>query len=747
MMPTRNQTPQFLQVACLVGLALALGIAGSLSAPPGPQFGLATEDTFTGNSLDKSKWDYRTGTRLDGYNLAGNVAVSNGVLHIYGRNETNVISGTTYNFTCGGIITKQSLGYGYYEIQAILNPSNLPGWHQSFWSMAVNEVDGFEIPSYTPTSVGLNLHYYPSTGHYGWGMNGTGAGFNYLLPADRDSSMTNHVYGWEYTPNGVNWFVDGMKVMSSTYPGPLEPAHVWITSVAYNEGGAGIVAPSDMQVDYFRFYTNSLGYGDALPSGTLVDITSATFTGTWATDANADNYNLLHNTRTATNNGNTATWTPSLASAGSYEVLAWNPSYFQNRTNPVISGARQAQFKVTASDGAHLAPPVDQIYGGQKWISLGTFPFNAGTGGTVRLTVTNSGSVSIHRAGAVVFRRITNAPATPSGLSAVPAPSHIALTWRAPVGWSSFNVKRSTTSGGPYTTLTNVIGFDWNDLTATNATAYFYIVSATNVFGESPKSTEVVAIPVPAPTYYAYYDFASGNSNGWVVYNGNWRVVADVSSPSGFVFEETNTLEALAYVAGSGWSNYTAAASLKMIDLGAAGGVMGRFVDINNFYLLRLAQGSGSLDLMKKNGGVYTYITSGSYVKWATPFDGELPASALYLRHVKGVRLENVRLAVEKPDARAFIAGDDIEGLTLQGVVASAPAPVPGLAKLADAKDVTEKDCRVECGTNVPVMVTPTADELRRLAELRTRSAELDREIQQKADEIDAAAKKNSTSK
>ena len=139
-------------------------------------------------------------------------------------------------------------------------------------------------------------------------------------------------------------------------------------------------------------------------------------------------------------------------------------------------------------------------------------------------------------------------------------------------------------------------------------------------------------------------------------------------------------------------------------------------------------------------------LESSNYVKWATPFDGELPASALYLRHVKGVLLENVRFTVEKPDARAFIAGDDVEGLTLKGVVARAPAPVPGLAKLADARSVTQKDCRVDCGAVVPVMVTPTQEELRRLAELRKRSAKLDREIQQKADQIDAGAKKDSKS-
>jgi hypothetical protein len=140
-------------------------------------------------------------------------------------------------------------------------------------------------------------------------------------------------------------------------------------------------------------------------------------------------------------------------------------------------------------------------------------------------------------------------------------------------------------------------------------------------------------------------------------------------------------------------------------------------------------------------------LESTNYMKWAVPFDGELPASALYLRHVKGVRLEKVRLAVEQPDARAFIAGDDVQGLTLHGVVGRAPAPVPGLAKLADARDVTEQDCRVDCGAAVPVLVAPTTEELRRLTELRTRSAILDREIQKKADQFDAEASKDSKTK
>jgi hypothetical protein len=47
----------------------------------------------------------------------------------------------------------------------------------------------------------------------------------------------------------------------------------------------------------------------------------------------------------------------------------------------------------------------------------------------------------------------------------------------------------------------------------------------------------------------------------------------------------------------------------------------------------------------------------------------------------------------------------------------------------------------------VPVLVAPTTEELRRLAELRKCSAALDREIQQKADQFDAEARKDSKAK
>ena len=73
-------------------------------------------------------------------------------------------------------------------------------------------------------------------------------------------------------------------------------------------------------------------------------------------------------------------------------------------------------------------------------------------------------------------------------LTAVPAVGGtrgIVLRWDGRVVAASYNVKRSTTSGGPYTTIaTDVNSAGYTDVNVTNATVYYYVVSALNVFGE-----------------------------------------------------------------------------------------------------------------------------------------------------------------------------------------------------------------------------------------------------------------------
>ena len=97
-------------------------------------------------------------------------------------------------------------------------------------------------------------------------------------------------------------------------------------------------------------------------------------------------------------------------------------------------------------------------------------------------------------------------PPAPTGLTATAvSSSQINLSWSASSGATSYNVKRATVSGGPYTTIaTGVTATSYSDTGLSASTTYYYVVSAVNSAGESPNSSQAsattsVAIP-PAPT-------------------------------------------------------------------------------------------------------------------------------------------------------------------------------------------------------------------------------------------------------
>ena len=93
-----------------------------------------------------------------------------------------------------------------------------------------------------------------------------------------------------------------------------------------------------------------------------------------------------------------------------------------------------------------------------------------------------------------------NPPATPTGLAATPSNHQVSLTWNTTTTASSYNVKRSTTSGGPYTHVANATVSNDTDTGLANGTTYYYVVSAVNANGESANSSEVSGTPnIPPP--------------------------------------------------------------------------------------------------------------------------------------------------------------------------------------------------------------------------------------------------------
>lgn len=85
----------------------------------------------------------------------------------------------------------------------------------------------------------------------------------------------------------------------------------------------------------------------------------------------------------------------------------------------------------------------------------------------------------------------------PTGLSATAGDGQVVLSWSPSAGATSYNVKRATVSGGPYTTIGSPAAIDtvYIDNTVSQAITYFYVVSAVNTKGESANSKQVSATP------------------------------------------------------------------------------------------------------------------------------------------------------------------------------------------------------------------------------------------------------------
>jgi len=102
---------------------------------------------------------------------------------------------------------------------------------------------------------------------------------------------------------------------------------------------------------------------------------------------------------------------------------------------------------------------------------------------------------------------ISAQPGVPAGLTAgiqaMAGNSEVSLNWVACESTTSYNVKRSLIQGGPYATIANCSSLSYLDKGLTNGVNYYYVVSASNLYGESSNSTEVNATPqtnsLPSP--------------------------------------------------------------------------------------------------------------------------------------------------------------------------------------------------------------------------------------------------------
>jgi fibronectin type 3 domain-containing protein len=109
-----------------------------------------------------------------------------------------------------------------------------------------------------------------------------------------------------------------------------------------------------------------------------------------------------------------------------------------------------------------------------------------------------------HESEPSAYAGVTLPPAPPTGLTATAGDRQVTLAWAASATATSYNVKRSLSSNGPFTLVNSITTVSYTDMALSNGTTYYYVVTAVSASGESANSTYVIATPLsqppPAPT-------------------------------------------------------------------------------------------------------------------------------------------------------------------------------------------------------------------------------------------------------
>jgi hypothetical protein len=227
---------------------------------------------------------------------------------------------------------------------------------------------------------------------------------------------------------------------------------------------------------------------------------------------------------------------PSLTPNGTYRVrLHFAESYWtatnQRVFNISINGTTLTNFDIFAAAGAQNKAVIRDLYAaanssGQMVIQFTTVKDNAQING---------------------IEVLKPQPLVPLGLSAAADNAQLTLTWLPCDGASSYNIYRSTTSGGPYTLIStpgSVTETGYIDSTVSYGAPWYYVITAVNAYGESGRSTEANASLTATVFPPVVLSFAVGATNivlSWPTGNlvsstnltGPWDLVGGATSPYG----------------------------------------------------------------------------------------------------------------------------------------------------------------------------------------------------------------------
>jgi len=233
-------------------------------------------DEFDSDEVDAQKWTYRAWADWVGFSISRkeNVSIKNGNMMIALRKGTftDPISGKTYNASGGGLITREKFRFGFYEVAAKFSP--IKGWHEAFWTFwnNSNNPDTYVVGWRNKTFTEFDITEHPkdyADNKYTFGIyeHIYSDGQDNLSSIQRDNFNTDvevssafHIYGFEYTPEYLNYFFDRELVKTVDLEGVAqEDFYIWLTTIATREPDA----ESEVLWDYLRCYepdTASIDY-------------------------------------------------------------------------------------------------------------------------------------------------------------------------------------------------------------------------------------------------------------------------------------------------------------------------------------------------------------------------------------------------------------------------------------------------------------------------------------------------------
>ncbi|MGG1515495.1 glycoside hydrolase family 2 TIM barrel-domain containing protein [Paenibacillus oryzisoli] len=309
---------------------------------------------------------------------------------------------------------------------------------------------------------------------------------------------------------------------------------------------------------------------------------------------------------------------------GFYVGYTGAPGTFQDEINNNRTTTYSIEYGTSSGNYTTTLTGITN-YGAFKVSSLtngATYYFRVKMDKTVNGTLSGSSNWSDEMS--VIPKANTAATANPILNSAVGGDGSVSLNFSDVEKATGYRVKYGLSVGS----LTSVV--DVNSVASgqytlkglANGTTYYFAVSALNSGVESGLSNVQSATPnvriVPAdpqPPVIVIQnlltnDFENGNAQGWTASSGSWSVVTDAT----YAYKQSSTAasEAVATAGDINWTNYDVQADINLKDstYQAATGIIGRYADNNNYYLLRLHTGSNQLQLMKKVNGTFSTIAS-----------------------------------------------------------------------------------------------------------------------------------------